>query len=295
MFWNWFRSRKASPKKPTRACGLPASAPKATTHDLEALMERLADDMAVCEESEFPRLMAPFYAALAEAAIVVPTVASVDESDASPNAYRLMTVQNTSGDTGVAVFTSPETLSLWIREPVRYVGIPFRTLCVKIIEQGLDFAMLNPAGPARAVLTPYELSYIADGLAPPMRVSEHHGMNVSPQTEITVRESRALAADMLTERLRGCFGQRDQWVDLAYVFDVSIAQGPSHLAMAVRLKEGQESHWEQQLLGDALAISREVLDRNQYMDFFLLNESDDLERMLQSVTEPFYENQQSVG
>ncbi len=37
------------------------------------------------------------------------------------------------------------------------------------------------------------------------------------------------------------------------------------------------------------AISREVLDRNQYMDFFLLNESDFLNDVLtENTVEPFF-------
>ncbi|MBK8189979.1 MAG: enhanced serine sensitivity protein SseB C-terminal domain-containing protein [Vampirovibrionales bacterium] len=299
MFWNLFGSRK-SQKPSARASeeGLvKRRRPSTSVAELEALMERLADEMALCDETEFSSLMAPFYEMLGHATILVPTVESPerDGGGEKPASYRLMTVQNPEGETGVAVFTSPETLSMWIHEPMRYVGIPFRTLSAKVMEQGLDFVLINPAGPARAALSPYELSYLADGLAPPRRHALEAGMNVAPQTEITVWAPTTLSAQMLTERLKGCFGQRERWVKSAYVFDVSIAQGPSHLAMAIRLTEGEEERWQQQLLGDALAISREVLERNQYMDFFLLNESDDLERMLQSVTEPFFENRQAIG
>ncbi len=261
--------------------------------ELEYLMEQVAD---VCEanlDGDFYSAMEPFYKALARAIVIVPSSGAGME----PTSYRLVTITREDNTVGIPVFTSESAMASWIAEPSEYFAIPFRVICAKALEQGLDFIVINDAGPARGEITAYELSYLAEGLVPPCtsgkQGTQNSGLLLEESSEIALGLPLIPPSKMLLERIMGCFNQNKQVIDWAYVFQISISHGPPHLAMGVRMSEGQEACWENNLLPDTMAISREVLERNEYMDFFLLNEAEELEDSLQGFTQPFYVSQKA--
>ncbi len=258
--------------------------------ELEYLMEQVADVCEANPKGDLYSAMEPFYRALTRAIVIVPGIGAQQDSDAC----HLATLIRDDGSVGIPVFTSEASMSIWINQPSEYFAVPFRVICAKALEQGLDFIVINDSGPARGEITSYEMSYLAEGLLPPCASG-----NQSPEllldeaSEISVGIPILPPSPMLLERITGCFNQNKQFIEWAYLFQISISNGPPHLAVGVRMSEGQEACWENNLLLDTMAISREVLEQNEYIDFFLLNEAQELEDSLQGFTQPFYVSQKA--
>ncbi len=295
MFDNLFNLfEENNGQDPDRQNALSRSGTWELGEELEYLMEQVAD---VCEANpggDFYAAMEPFYKALIRSIVIVPSASPGMEA----NSCRLVTITRENDSVGIPVFTSETTMGAWITEPSEYFAIPFRVICAKALEEGLDFIVINDAGPARGEISSYELSYLAEGLIPPCATGPQNsnlpsGLLLEESSEIALGIPLIPPSQMLVERIMGCFKQNKQLIDWAYVFQISISHGPPHLAVGVRMSEGQEACWENNLLPDTMAISREVLERNEYMDFFLLNEAEELEESLQGFTQPFYVSQKA--
>ncbi len=301
MFWNlfdWLRGdddgrQEVAKKKPLPRIGVNADHAGPDGAELDRLMLAVAAHQQANPEEICYEVMVPLYIALVDAMILVPTSGPIDEIEAeNSRVFRLATLKNPHGDRGIPVFTTEDALERWVDEPTEYVGLPFRILCEKVLESGMNFMVINPSGPARGELCLYELSYLAKGMIPPRSDRQTEPVYYHSSAEIVVSIPDDPPPQMLIERVTGCFRQNPM-VESAYVFQVSMAEGPPHLAMGVRVFEGEEQRWETDLLPNTIAIFHEVLDQDEFIDFFLLNDSDELEASLREVTEPFFTNQQA--
>ncbi len=168
------------------------------TGTLELLLARMAMDDPEHTEADLQALMPRFYEALSHSIVMVPTLQELDRQDG----FILMTIENEAGLSGLPIFTREEALSQWITEPTQYVGIPFKNLCTKVLEQKLDFMTLNPAGAAQIELSTHELSYLAEGLIPPMAT---HGdpcsIVLDESAELTITNPSEPPPAMLTSVL----------------------------------------------------------------------------------------------
>ena len=259
--------------------------------ELEFLMERVADACEGLSSDDLYPVMLPFYRALTQTIVIVPCPnIPIGPELNTVEPYQLPTILSPNGEKSLPVFTSEDALQAWILEPIEYFAIPFRIICTKALEQGVDAIVINDAGPARAELTAFELSYLSEGLIPPYASQSHQGVTLDENTEITLSALSRSVPVMLAERLNGYFNQGSQSIYSAYLFEISIAHGPIHLAMAVKMNEKHEALWETNVLPDLMAISRETLERNDYIDFFLLNDTSDLSQSVQEVIEPYFKS-----
>lgn len=299
MFWNLFNQPQGEDDRGKDALGrqLPEvhtnKANQPSGRELERLILNVAIHQQEKPETICYEVLVPLYAALTEALILAPASAPIEEAaSGSSQVFRLTTLKNSQGERGIPVFTTEDTLERWVKGPTEYVGLPFRILCEKVLESGMNFMIINPAGPARAELCLYELSYLAKGMIPPRSDKPVESTGTPDGLKISVSLLPDPPSPMLLERVTGCF-QQNPLVESAYVFQVSMSEGPPHLAMGVRVLEGAEQQWKADLLPNAIAILHEVLDDDEFMDFFLLNESEELENSLRKVTEPFFTNQRA--
>ncbi len=226
----------------------------------------------------------PIYQALLKNHIYIP----VPEDHQAGELLRLVTVNDVDGNLGIPVFTTADALFSWTQNDNSFASISFPALCRQSLESQIDFIVFNPAGPVSGELSAYEMCYLAEGLIPPANDAHQEGITLDRDTEIAIGKPANPPSIVLMERLSGFFHQNTDKIEAAYVFQVSISNGPSHLAMGIRMAAGFEPLWEKELLPNTIAISQEVLGKNEYLDFFILNQAKEIEESLKSFTMPFF-------
>lgn len=252
---------------------------------LERMMARVSDRP---EEDRYPLLL-PLYHQLMGSMVItpIPTGSAMSKDETLAQGLSLMVIQNESGERGIPIFTSEEAMSFWVNEPTEYVGLPFTVLCTYAVESELDFLVINAAGPAGGEISHYEMTYLAERLAPPPQTERSGELTLEKDTEIHLAPL-ASPSVMLTERISGVCSQKTQLVNRVYAFQVAFSEGPLKTALGIRMPEGSEDRWETELWPDILAVLQEVLGAKEYVNVFLLNQAGDLEDTLQEITEPLY-------
>ncbi|MBX2861722.1 MAG: enhanced serine sensitivity protein SseB [Vampirovibrio sp.] len=278
-------------------------------HELDLPGERLeklmAEVTAACfsadaehqEPNDQPNPLADLYKALMASSILVPTnepeenSGKSSETEMEPQEASLLTLINNSGQAGIPVFTSLKSWELWADPNAGYVILPFRFLCQQAVKKGVDSLLINIAGPVGCEIKTYEMTYLADGMIPKGHMDRHHGFEIEEDTEIQISKLDEPLPDTLQERLTGLFHQHQALVETAYAFHVSIAEGPYHLALGIRMPDHQAEQWETHLLPNAMAVAQEVMGAREYLDIFFLNQSGDIDQVLKDHIEPFFKAQ----
>lgn len=314
--------KKAVPKRITRkkAAHAPLATPQADSALTQALefnvkgynanqnkaIEFLLETASI---EHNPELEYHFYNLLLNAYLLIPTTGKAD------GYFHLTTTLDDDYGECLPVFTSELHMAGWVLEPTQYVVVSFQNICRQALEKKLNGLLLNPSPTQQTFLSAHQLLFFCDGMIPQQRVRptvsnplsigevleesfgnsfgqdnrrDHTDITLAENTEITLAHADTPTAAMLMERLRGCFTNKRDAIAQAYLFEMTIENGLPHLALGVELWHNNSAFWDEALMPDLIAITKEVIEAYEYVDFFCLNEADELHDTLRELFQPFF-------
>lgn len=255
---------------------------------LEAMLAPL-QDLSVRES--YP-LQIGFYDKLLgyDLLLPVPPGATVTRGKGLP----IITLENGNGERGLPLFTSEKALSLWGDEATDYVAFSFAALCGYAMEANVDYLVINVAGPYGCEIAFHDFSYLAESLLPPpppdqLELGDRKPGEMTVQKDTPMRLGKCEGlSDGLMERLQHVFRSHQSLISRVYLFDIAFNEGPLQPALGVRMPEGSEKHWDEELWPTMQAVLHEMLEKRTVINIFLLNQAGSLESHVKELTAPIY-------
>lgn len=279
--------------------------PYANLPDADAL-EAMMDVLEGMEFEQRYTEQNKFYQYLLGCHLLIP----LPESDTHSSSLSVMALENGHGEKAMPIFSSEQTMRLWLKsskddvetdndwdtEPTEYIAVPFDTLCTYALQAGVDYIVLNAAGPFGCEISFHDFSFLAEGLLPAPAASQEDPEQGRKAGEILVNKATPMRlavceriSEALQSRLLDLFGHYQVLIRQVYLFDVGFNDGPMQPALGVRIEEGHEEDWELELWPNMQAVLCEMLERREVVNVFLLNQADSMEQHVKQVTPPIYE------
>ena len=219
----------------------------------------------------------------------------------------VLALENGHGEKALPIFSSEKALKTWCLpdkseepaqendwEPAEYLALPFDTLCSYALEAGVDYIVMNAAGPFGCEISFHDFSYLAERLLPAPASSQESKTHRKAGEMLVERATPMRLAvcermpESLTSRLMQLFQNYQNLVSRVYLFDIGFNEGPLQPAVGVQVVEGCENEWEEQLWPNMQAVLCEMLERKEVVNVFLLNQAEGMEDHVRQVAEPLY-------
>jgi hypothetical protein len=265
---------------------------------LIAIIEELPFEARYGEQNKF-------YEYLLGCHLLLPVAPGTDLSQG----LSVLALENGHGEKALPIFSSESALKTWCFpdklsdlteerswEPSEYLALPFDTLCTYALEAGVDYIVMNAAGPFGCEISFHDFSYLAERLLPapassqetksPRKAGE---MLVEKATPMRLAVSQRMSESLIS-RLMQLFQNYQNLVSRAYLFDIGFNEGPLQPAVGVQVAEGCETEWEEQIWPTMQAVLCEMLERKEVVNVFLLNQAEGMEQHVRQVAEPIYES-----
>jgi hypothetical protein len=265
--------------------------------ELQALIAKIEDLPFEARYEEQNR----FYRYLLGCHLLLPIAPGTDLSQG----LSVLALENGHGERALPIFSSEAALKAWLWpehhegplksdvEPAEYLTLPFDTLCGYALEAGVDYIVMNAAGPYGCEISFHDFSYLAEGLLPAPGASQKSNGRKPGEMLVEKATPMRLACcerlpEVVTSRLLQLFKNYQNLVNRVYLFDIGFNEGPLQPAVAVQVEEGREAEWESELWPNLQAVLCEMLERREVVNVFLLNQADGMEQHVRQVTEPIY-------
>jgi len=250
------------------------------------LMESVSRLEQASQRERYPAQVG-LYEKLLQCDLLLPVPVGADLHRGIP----VIALENSQGEKGLPVFTTERNLLLWADETANFIGVPFTTLCGFAVETGVDYLIINVAGPCGCEISLHDFSYLAEGLLPPP-ISDQDGRKagevvIEKNTPMRLAKCSGLSPSLM-DRLHHIFHTHDRLIDSVYLFDVGFNEGPLQPALGIRMPDGTEEEWEMQLWPTMQAVLCEMLERREVVNVFLLNQAASMEFHVQELTPPIY-------
>lgn len=240
-------------------------------------------------------LQTRFYETLLECDLLLPIPNHFKSKD--PSQLPLMSLENTSGERCLPIFTNEAHLNSWNDEPILYMVLPFEILCSFALQAQLDYVVINASGPHGCEIPFHTFSYLAEGLLPPPGPGQDDPQGrqkpgevvIAQQTPMRLGACENFSAPLLN-RLQELFQHHQSLIEKVYLFSIGFHQGPLQPALAIQMPDEQAPHWENELWPNLQAVLYEMLEKRDIVNVFLLNEAPSLEPHLTDLVDPVYEN-----
>ncbi|WP_373532187.1 SseB family protein [Vampirovibrio sp.] len=283
------------PHQPRRLENIPGfPTPNAPPHLLEdSRLEGLVQQIEHLPKNACYPLQANFYGQLMNCDLLLPVPQDANLQAGLP----LLALENHAGEKGMPLFTNEQNLCVWMNEPVDYLILPFTTLCGFALEAKLDYIILNISGPCGCEISFHDFSFMAEGMIPPPSPQQISRDTDPRPGEITIAKQTPMRLGLcpdfpkpLFNRLQLVFRHHEYLIQHVYLFNVAFHQGPLQPALGVRMPEGLEEEWENQLWPNLQAVLHEMLEKHDIVNVFLLNQAGSMENHLKTLTKPVYQS-----
>lgn len=274
-------------------------------HTLIAVLEDIPFEVRYTEQNRF-------YQYLLGCHLLLPVAPGTDLSQG----LSVLALENGHGEKALPIFSSESTLRTWLKptpadklspdaidaldsieniEPSEYLALPFDTLCAYALEAGVDYMVMNAAGPYGCEISFHDFSYLAEGLLPAPASIQEKGLDrkagemlVEKATPMRLATCERLA-DSVLSRLMQLFNHHQTLISRVYLFDIGFNEGPLQPALGVQVKDECEEQWEEELWPTMQAVLCEMLERREVVNVFLLNQAEGMEQHVCQVASPIYD------
>lgn len=201
----------------------------------------------------------------------------------------IVTARNPEDQQVMIAFTDPGALLTWRPDGSNYIALRAQDVFSIALANNLAGVIINPAGPVGGLLTPREITMLAEGALPELQSGEVSALSILslPQgARALVGPPSGEKSSALASEFAKLLETRSE-ITAAYLFETAIGQGKRHLALGLVFDDSVSGEREMKVIQ---ALSGQVPPKvkpDEYIDLVSLDEGDLLDTVRAAVSPLF--------